>query len=75
MSSKYAFATALREVRFLFCQTSEHSAATRYVTSLISPFEAFELVHLTKLSLFLFLVLWKHGTCLRFSGKSQETQR
>lgn len=29
MASKYAFTTALREVRFLFCQTSEHSAATR----------------------------------------------
>ncbi|CRK18632.1 NADH-ubiquinone oxidoreductase 10.5 kDa subunit like protein [Verticillium longisporum] len=29
MSGKYAFTTALKEVRFLFCQTSEHSAATR----------------------------------------------
>ncbi|KAH7358121.1 NADH-ubiquinone oxidoreductase 10.5 kDa subunit [Plectosphaerella cucumerina] len=29
MSTKYAFSTALKEVRFLFCQTSEHSAATR----------------------------------------------
>ncbi|KAL2758492.1 hypothetical protein ACRALDRAFT_1055371 [Sodiomyces alcalophilus JCM 7366] len=29
MSTRYAFTSALREVRFLFCQTSEHSAATR----------------------------------------------
>ncbi|KAK1763568.1 NADH-ubiquinone oxidoreductase [Phialemonium atrogriseum] len=29
MSSKYAFTKSLREIRFLFCQTSEHSAATR----------------------------------------------
>ncbi|KAL2042729.1 hypothetical protein N7G274_004488 [Stereocaulon virgatum] len=29
MSGKYAFTKSLREVRFLFCQTSEHSAATR----------------------------------------------
>ncbi|KAK3939424.1 thioredoxin-like protein [Diplogelasinospora grovesii] len=29
MSGKYAFTKTLREVRFLFCQTSEHSAATR----------------------------------------------
>ncbi|OAA61668.1 NADH-ubiquinone oxidoreductase subunit [Niveomyces insectorum RCEF 264] len=29
MSTKYAFAKALKEVRFLFCQTGEHSAATR----------------------------------------------
>ncbi|KAK0387855.1 hypothetical protein NLU13_4100 [Sarocladium strictum] len=29
MSSKYAFTKSLREVRFLFCQTSEHSAAVR----------------------------------------------
>ncbi|KAH8907776.1 NADH dehydrogenase, alpha subcomplex, subunit 2 [Coniochaeta sp. PMI_546] len=29
MSGKYAFTKALREVRFLFCQTSEQSAATR----------------------------------------------
>jgi hypothetical protein len=34
MSTKYAFSTALKEVRFLFCQTSEHSAATRYVPEL-----------------------------------------
>lgn len=31
MSSKYAFTKSLKEVRFLFCQTSEHSAAVRYV--------------------------------------------
>lgn len=31
MSSKYAFTKTLREVRFLFCQTSEHSAAVRWV--------------------------------------------
>ncbi|KAL2050373.1 hypothetical protein ABVK25_009345 [Lepraria finkii] len=29
MSGKYAFTKSLREVRFLFCQSSEHSAATR----------------------------------------------
>ncbi|KAK7419484.1 hypothetical protein QQZ08_007686 [Neonectria magnoliae] len=29
MSAKYAFAKGLREVRFLFCQTSEQSAAVR----------------------------------------------
>ncbi|TQN69858.1 NADH-ubiquinone oxidoreductase 10.5 kDa subunit [Colletotrichum shisoi] len=29
MSSKYAFTKTLKEVRFLFCQTGEHSAATR----------------------------------------------
>ncbi|KAI1842590.1 hypothetical protein JX265_012582 [Neoarthrinium moseri] len=29
MSSKYAFTKALKEVRFLFCQTGEQSAATR----------------------------------------------
>jgi len=29
MSGRYAFNTALKEVRFLFCQTGEHSAATR----------------------------------------------
>ena len=33
MSSKYAFTKTLREVRFLFCQTSEQSAAVRYVRS------------------------------------------
>ena len=31
MASKYAFSAGLKELRFLFCQTSEHSAATRYV--------------------------------------------
>ncbi|KAI9809302.1 MAG: hypothetical protein M1825_002593 [Sarcosagium campestre] len=29
MSGKYAFASSLRELRFLFCQTSEHSNAVR----------------------------------------------
>ncbi|KAK0729966.1 thioredoxin-like protein [Lasiosphaeris hirsuta] len=29
MSGKYAFTKSLKEVRFLFCQTAEHSAATR----------------------------------------------
>ncbi|KAH6643433.1 thioredoxin-like protein [Truncatella angustata] len=29
MSGKYAFTKALKEVRFLFCQTGDHSAATR----------------------------------------------
>lgn len=31
MSSKYAFTKALKEVRFVFCQTSEHSGPTRWV--------------------------------------------
>ncbi|ODM21080.1 NADH-ubiquinone oxidoreductase 10.5 kDa subunit [Aspergillus cristatus] len=29
MSAKYAFSTGLKELRFLFCQSSEQSAATR----------------------------------------------
>ena len=29
MASKYGFAQGLKELRFLFCQTSDHSAATR----------------------------------------------
>ncbi|KAK3694815.1 thioredoxin-like protein [Podospora appendiculata] len=29
MSGKYAFTKTLKEVRFLFCQTGEQSAATR----------------------------------------------
>ncbi|MCJ1387303.1 hypothetical protein MMC18_000144 [Xylographa bjoerkii] len=29
MSGKYAFTKTLKEVRFLLCQSSEHSAATR----------------------------------------------
>ncbi|KAF3765103.1 glucose catabolic process to ethanol [Cryphonectria parasitica EP155] len=29
MATKYAFTKSLKEVRFLFCQTSEQSAATR----------------------------------------------
>lgn len=35
MSGKYAFTKSLREVRFLFCQTSEHSAATRSLSSFL----------------------------------------
>lgn len=31
MASKYAFGKGLKELRFLFCQTSEPSAATRWV--------------------------------------------
>lgn len=29
MATRYAFTRSLKEVRFLFCQTSEQSAATR----------------------------------------------
>jgi len=31
MSAKYVFSQTLKEVRFLFCQTGEHSGPTRYV--------------------------------------------
>lgn len=31
MSSRYAFTQTVKELRFLFCQTSEHSAAVRLV--------------------------------------------
>lgn len=31
MSGRYAFAKGLKEVRFLFCQTGDHSSATRCV--------------------------------------------
>lgn len=34
MSGKYAFTQTLREVRFHLCQTSEGSAAVRYVESI-----------------------------------------
>lgn len=37
MSTKYAFTKGLKEVRFLFCQTSDHSAATRYRNILLTP--------------------------------------
>ncbi|KAL1870270.1 hypothetical protein VTK73DRAFT_2719 [Phialemonium thermophilum] len=37
MSAKYAFTKSLRELRFLFCQTSEHSAATRSFLSRAYP--------------------------------------
>ena len=30
MSGKYAFTKTLKELRFLFCQTSDHSAAARF---------------------------------------------
>jgi hypothetical protein len=30
MSGKYAFTKSLKELRFLHCQTSEHSNAVRY---------------------------------------------
>ncbi|KAF2708308.1 NADH dehydrogenase, alpha subcomplex, subunit 2 [Pleomassaria siparia CBS 279.74] len=29
MAAKYGFSQSLKELRFLFCQTSEHSAAVR----------------------------------------------
>jgi hypothetical protein len=31
MSGRYAFTQSLKELRFLLCQTSEHSAATRFL--------------------------------------------
>jgi hypothetical protein len=34
MSAKYAFSNTLKEVRFLFCQTGEHSGPTRFVSRL-----------------------------------------
>jgi hypothetical protein len=37
MASKYGFAKQLKELRFLFCQTSEHSAATRYAPARPEP--------------------------------------
>ncbi|KAK4648930.1 hypothetical protein QC762_114540 [Podospora pseudocomata] len=37
MSGRYAFAKGLKEVRFLFCQTGEHSAATRSFLSRAYP--------------------------------------
>jgi hypothetical protein len=33
MSGKYVFSKALKELRFLHCQTSEHSNAVRYAPS------------------------------------------
>lgn len=32
MSGKYVFSKALKELRFLHCQTSEHSNAVRYAS-------------------------------------------
>lgn len=52
MSSKYAFTKSLKEVRFLFCQTSEHSAATRFGASLVPPLLPFPLRILTEVNLF-----------------------
>ncbi|KAI9768970.1 MAG: hypothetical protein M1840_004566 [Geoglossum simile] len=37
MSAKYAFTKGLKEVRFLFCQTSDHSAGTRTFLSRAYP--------------------------------------
>lgn len=37
MSGKYVFSQALKEVRFLFCQTGEHSGPTRSVKYTSSP--------------------------------------
>jgi len=37
MSGKYAFSQALKEVRFLFCQTGEASGATRSFLSRAYP--------------------------------------
>lgn len=34
MAGKYAFTKSLKELRFLHCQTSEHSNAVRYVVFL-----------------------------------------
>lgn len=33
MAARYTFASQLKELRFLFCQTGEHSAAVRFVQS------------------------------------------
>ena len=35
MSSKYVFSQAVRELRILFCQSSQQSAATRYTHQLL----------------------------------------
>ncbi|KAH7075621.1 thioredoxin-like protein [Paraphoma chrysanthemicola] len=37
MASKYAFGSGLKELRFLFCQTSEHSAPVRNFLSRSYP--------------------------------------
>ncbi|EAQ89676.1 predicted protein [Chaetomium globosum CBS 148.51] len=37
MSARYAFSKGLKEVRFLFCQTGEHSSATRSFLSRAYP--------------------------------------
>jgi hypothetical protein len=35
MSGKYVFSKALKELRFLHCQTSEHSNAVRYAFEIL----------------------------------------
>jgi hypothetical protein len=37
MSGRYAFTQTVKELRFLFCQTSEHSAPVRFVHDLCLP--------------------------------------
>jgi len=37
MSGKYVFSKALKELRFLHCQTSEHSNAVRYALGTNPP--------------------------------------
>lgn len=37
MSGKYAFTKTLKELRFLHCQTSEHSNAVRYAHDTANP--------------------------------------
>lgn len=36
MATRYVFASQLKELRFLFCQTGEHSAAVRFVQPSLS---------------------------------------
>ena len=45
MSGKYAFIQSLKEVRFLFCQTSDHSAATRFQVPLHRFLQSLILIH------------------------------
>ena len=55
MSGKYAFTKGLKEVRFLFCQSSDHSAATRYVSELTQSYEVVRLTQLGRSSFELIL--------------------
>lgn len=59
MSGKYVFTKSLKELRFLFCQTSEQSAATRYVLPFIptgySATPAIERLSLTDAAVEVFL--------------------